>query len=136
MLLSLFAVNGPYSYGRHLAVVARARFAARVDPSDGGGEEEFLEFFAPRAQSEAVPYLGVEAGRAAALKVEFAAVFFGNVFDIDELGQGWEDLGMGEDEDFGGRDRVEPFLDPAPDRGKEGRSAEDLGKRCQIDCGS
>jgi len=32
-----------------------------------------------------------------------------------------------EDENLGGSDRVEPFLDPAPDRREERRCANDLG---------
>ena len=39
---------------------------------------------------------------------------------------GDEDLMMGEDEDFGGRDGVEPALDPTPDCWEEGGCAEDL----------
>ena len=34
---------------------------------------------------------------------------------------------VGQDKDFGGGNRVEPFLDPAPNGGKERRSANDLG---------
>ena len=37
-------------------------------------------------------------------------------------------VGMGEDEDLGGGDGVEPFLDPAPDGGEEGGGADDLGR--------
>ena len=33
-----------------------------------------------------------------------------------------------QDEDFGGGDRVEPLLDPAPDGGEERRSANDLAR--------
>lgn len=34
-----------------------------------------------------------------------------------------------QDEDFGGGNRVEPFLDPAPNGWEERRSADDLGRQ-------
>ena len=33
---------------------------------------------------------------------------------------------MGENEDFGGGNWIEPFLDPTPDGGEESRGTEDL----------
>ena len=40
---------------------------------------------------------------------------------------------MREDEDFGGGDRVEPFLDPAPDGRKERGGPNDLGLSSVLD---
>ena len=70
---------------------------------------------------------GVEEGRHAELVVEGAAVLLGDVGGLDEGGEGLVRFVRAEDEDLGGRDRVEPALDPAPDGGEEGGGADDLG---------
>ena len=63
---------------------------------------------------------------ATAFEIEFATILLGYVLDIDELSKGWEDLMMGENEDFGSRDGVKPLLYPAPYCREEGRRTEDL----------
>lgn len=61
----------------------------------------------------------------AKLVVEVAAVLFGNVPAVDEALEGGQDLGLGEDENLGDGNGVEPALDPAPDGAEEEGGAND-----------
>lgn len=57
---------------------------------------------------------------------ELTTVLFGNVFDVDILIEGGEDVGTGANDDFGDYYWVEPALDPAPDYWEEGGGADNL----------
>ena len=72
---------------------------------------------------------GIENGGHAEDVVELAAVFLGDVDRVDEGREGSVGFVRAQDEDFGGRDRVEPAFYPGPDGGEEGGGADDLGSR-------
>ena len=120
MLFAQLAVYTPDPYCAHLTIVAC------IQPTDRGCEEVFLRVLT-RSKSKAIAQGRIQIGHVSAFKFQLASVLLRYVFNVDELGEGWEDLVMREDEDLGGSDGVEPSLDPAPDCRKEGWSAEDLG---------
>lgn len=119
MLFAQLAVYTSDPYRTHLTIVAC------IQPADRSGEEVFLRLWT-RSKGEAIAQGRIQIGHVSAFELQLASVLLGDVFDVNELGEGWKDLVMREDEDFGGSDGVEPSLDPAPDCRKEGWSAEDL----------
>jgi hypothetical protein len=68
----------------------------------------------------------VNMGEVPKVPVQFPAVPLGDVLRVDKRAQGRFDFMGGEDEDFGGRDWIKPFLDPAPDSWEESWGADDL----------
>lgn len=68
----------------------------------------------------------VEVRELAPLPVQCAAVFLGDVLEVDVGFQGGFGVGGGEDEDLRDRDGVEPALQPGPDCREEGGRAYDL----------
>ena len=111
-MLPGFAIEAADSKGGHLAFV---RF---VDPADGCCEEKLLSVW-PGGEGKTVPDLWIEDRHISAFEVETAAIFLGDVFNINELSKSRYDFVVRKNEDLGSRDRVEPFLDPAPDDGEE-----------------
>lgn len=78
----------------------------------------------------------LEYGHVAELEVQLAAVLLGDVLNVDVLLEGLFHVLVGEDEDLGDGNRVEPTLDPAPDGGKEGGRADDLQKSGSVNWGA
>ena len=60
------------------------------------------------------------------MKIELTSIFLGNIDRVDEGFEGLFHVVMAENEDLGGSDWVEPFLDPSPYGWKECGGANDL----------
>ena len=111
-LLPWFAVDAADSKSRHLS------FLVFVNPADRRGEEKLLSV-GFRGDSEAIPDLRVKDGHLPAFKIKTPAVLLGDVLDVNELGESWYNFVLGENENLGSCDWVEPFLDPAPNDREE-----------------
>ena len=119
VLFAQLAIYTSHTDGIHLPVIAC------IHPPNWSCEEVLFGVRA-RRDGDAITEVRIQIGYVTAFKVQLATIIFRNVLNINELRKGWKDLMVRKDEDFRGGDRVEPTLDPAPDRGEEGRGAKNL----------
>ena len=111
-LLTLFAIQVPHTQGCHFAILAF------IDPSDGRCDEE--RWGIPgRFYAHVFLDLRIQIWQVSEFVVQRPSILLGYIFDLHEGGESRKDILFGEDEYLGGSDRVEPFIDPAPDDRKK-----------------